>query len=74
MTIGYGDIYPTAGAARFVAIATGAAGLGVFAVTTAFLFSLFGSFQSREAYVVAFGARAGSPASAVTLLETYAPS
>jgi hypothetical protein len=72
LTIGYGDLVPLSGATRFVSICTGAAGLGVMAVTTAFLFSLFGSFQNREIFVVAFGSRAGSPSSGVTLLETYA--
>jgi hypothetical protein len=72
LTIGYGDLYPVGGPARLVAILAGAFGLGVFAITTAFLFAVFGSFQNREVFVVSFGARAGSPPSGVTLLETYA--
>ncbi len=71
ITIGFGDLYATAGPARFIAIVAGASGLGVVAVTTTFLFSIFGAFASREVFVVTFGTRAGSPPSGVTLLETY---
>jgi voltage-gated potassium channel Kch len=72
LTIGFGDIVPAHGPARFVSLLAGASGLGVVAVTTAFLFQLFGSFQQREVFVVALSSRAGSPPSGVTLLETYA--
>ncbi len=72
LTIGYGDFAPTSGAARFLALAAGASGLGTVAVVTAFLFSVFGAFGRRELFVVSFGARAGAPPSGVTLLETYA--
>jgi voltage-gated potassium channel Kch len=71
LTIGYGDLVPTGGATRFIAIAAGMSGLGVFAVTTAYLFALFGSFQSREVFVVILGSRAGAPPSGVMLLENY---
>ena len=50
----------------------GASGFGVVAVVTAFLFQLFGAFQTRENFVVTFGPKAGAPPSGVTLLETYA--
>ncbi len=72
LTIGYGDLVPLDRSTRFLSILAGAGGLGVFAVTTAYLFSLFGSFQNREVFVVSFGTRAGSPPSGVTLLERYA--
>ncbi|MDQ2909131.1 MAG: potassium channel family protein [Candidatus Eremiobacteraeota bacterium] len=72
LTIGYGDFAATSGATRFLALAAGASGLGTVAVTTAFLFSVFGAFGRREVFVVSFGARAGAPPSGVTLLETYA--
>jgi hypothetical protein len=72
LTIGYGDIVPRTAAAKLVAIIAGASGFGVVAVSTAFLFQLFGSFQQRENFVVTFGAKAGSPPSGVTLLETHA--
>ena len=43
-------------------------GLALLSITTAYFFALFGSFQSREQFVVTVGARAGSPASGVNLL------
>jgi hypothetical protein len=72
LTIGYGDIVPRTAGAKLVAIVAGASGFGVVAVSTAFLFQLFGSFQQRENFVVTFGTKAGSPPSGVTLLETHA--
>ena len=72
LTIGYGDIVPVGAAARVVSLAAGASGFAIVAIVTTFLFSLFAAFQSREQFVVAFGARAGSPPSGVTLLESYA--
>jgi len=72
LTIGYGDIVPVGGLSRAIALAAGASGFAIVAITTTFLFSLFAAFQARENFVVAFGARAGSPPSGVTLLESYA--
>jgi hypothetical protein len=72
LTIGYGDIVPLTAPAKLVSVIAGASGFGVVAVATAFLFQLFGAFQTRENFVVTFGAKAGSPPSGVTLLETYA--
>ena len=72
LTIGYGDIVPTGGTARVVALLAGASGFSIVAILTAFLFSVFGSFAARENFVVTLGTRAGSPPSGVTLLERYA--
>jgi hypothetical protein len=72
LTIGYGDIVPTGGTSRLVSLLAGASGFSIIAIVTAFLFSVFGSFQARENFVVTFGTRAGAPPSGVTLLETYA--
>jgi hypothetical protein len=71
LTIGYGDIVPTGGAARFIALCAGTSGFGVVAILTTFLFSIFGAFQTREAFVVTFTNRAGAPPSAVEMLETH---
>lgn len=68
LTIGYGDITPAGEWARFAALAAGASGLAVVAVTASFLFSIFGAFRQRESFVVTLGARAGSPPSGVGLL------
>jgi len=72
LTIGYGDYVPRSGLTRFCALAAGASGLGVVSVTTAFLFAIFGAFQTREAFVVTIGARSGAPPSGVGLLSIAA--
>ena len=71
LTIGFGDYVATHAPARFVTLAAGGTGLGVFALVITFLFSLFGAFQRREVAVVALEAGASAPPSGVTLLETY---
>lgn len=72
LTIGFGDIVARTGGPRLVSILAGASGLALLSITTAFLFSLFGAFQTREVFVVLTGARAGSPASGVNLLAIAA--
>lgn len=72
ITIGFGDVVATAGPARFFSILAGATGFAVVAIVTSYLFALFGSFQTREVFVMTFGTRAGSPPSGVELLTTYA--
>ncbi len=67
-TIGFGDFVGRSGWTRMWSLLAGASGFGVVGVTTAFLFSMFGSFQSREQFVVTVGARAGIPPSGVELL------
>jgi len=71
LTIGFGDIVPAAPCTRYVAIAAGASGLGMVAVVTSYLFSIFGAFANRERYVIALGARSGTPPSGAALLETH---
>jgi len=70
LTIGYGDIVATSALGRTFSIAAGATGLALFATLISFIFSIFGSFQQREIFVVRMGARTGAPPSGVTLLET----
>ena len=72
LTIGYGDYVPTAFGARVVAVAAGAVGLGIVALTITYLFSLYANFQRREVAIVTLDARAGAPPSGLTLLETCA--
>lgn len=72
LTIGFGDIVANGPISRLVVLFAGATGLGVVALVITFLFSLFGSYQRREVLVVTLSARAKSPPSAVTLLETHA--
>ena len=71
LTIGFGDYVATQAPARFVTLAAGGTGLGVFALVVTFLFSLFAAFQRREVAVVALESGASAPPSGVTLLETY---
>jgi hypothetical protein len=72
LTIGFGDVVALGPTARVVAIVAAATGLGVVALAISFLFSLFASFQRREALVVTLDQRAGAPPSGVQLLETMA--
>ncbi|HTX58736.1 MAG TPA: ion channel [Verrucomicrobiae bacterium] len=67
-TLGYGDVVARSGAARFFSILEALTGLAMLSITTAFFFALFGSFQSRESFVVIVGGRAGSPPSGVNLV------
>ncbi|HKU82316.1 MAG TPA: potassium channel family protein [Candidatus Tumulicola sp.] len=68
MTIGFGDVVGRSPGTRALAIVAGGTGLGLFSIITAYLFALFGSFQTREAFVVMLGARTGTPPSGVDLL------
>ena len=72
LTIGFGDIIPNGWPARILITTAAISGLGVVALVVTFLFSLYASYQRREAQVVALEAAAGGPPSAVALLETYA--
>jgi ABC-type multidrug transport system fused ATPase/permease subunit len=70
LTIGFGDIVPTAMLTRLIVIASAGLGLGTVALVITYLFSLYGSFQRREVLVTTLDARAGAPPSGVALLET----
>jgi voltage-gated potassium channel Kch len=72
LTIGYGDIVPTDGATRALAIFAGATGIGLFSVTTAYLFLMFSAYRRREPFVTIVGVRAGGPCSGLELVERYA--
>ncbi len=72
LTIGFGDLTPVGGPARFLSLVAAATGLGLFALVISFLFTLYGAFQRREVAVVVLEAAAGAPPSGVTLLESYA--
>jgi hypothetical protein len=70
ITLGFGDIVPGSGPARALVLAEAVTGAGVVALTISLLFSLYASFQRREALVVTLDASAGVPPSGVTLLES----
>jgi hypothetical protein len=68
LTIGFGDIVARSPAPRMISIFAAISGLSLLSIATAYIFLLFGAFQSREAFVVLIGARAGAPTSGVNLL------
>jgi hypothetical protein len=68
LTIGFGDIVGRTAGPRLVSVLAGLAGLSMLSLTTAYLFAIFGSFQTRETFVVTVAARAGAPPSGVNLL------
>ncbi|HYK94394.1 MAG TPA: potassium channel family protein [Candidatus Dormibacteraeota bacterium] len=72
LTLGFGEIVATGGISRAVVIVAAVTGLGVVALVITFVFSLFANYQRREVLVVTLSARAKTPPSAVTLLETHA--
>jgi hypothetical protein len=72
LTIGYGDIVAATTFARVMSLVAAASGLGTVAVVTSYLFATFGSFQTRERFVVTLASRAGVPPSGLGLLEIHA--
>ncbi len=68
LTIGFGDVAGRTAMPRLVSVLAALAGLSFLSITTAYLFAIFGSFQTRETFVVTVGARAGSPPSGANLL------
>jgi len=68
LTIGFGDVVGREVLPRFVSVLAALAGLSFLAITTAYLFAVFGSFQQRETFVVMTAAHAGTPPSGVNLL------
>ncbi|HEX8805660.1 MAG TPA: potassium channel family protein, partial [Candidatus Aquilonibacter sp.] len=71
-TIGFGDFVGSTGITRMFSLLAGASGFGIISITTAYLFAIFGAFQTREQFVVSIAARAGSPPSGVALLAIAA--
>jgi hypothetical protein len=72
LTIGFGDFVGDRGLTRMISLAAGASGLGLVSITTAYLFAIFGAFQSREQFVVMLGTRSGFPPSGTGLLTIAA--
>ena len=70
-TLGYGDVSPTSGLGRFLAVVESANGFALFAVSISYLPVLFQAFSRREASICLLDARAGSPSSAVELLRRH---
>ena len=71
-TLGYGDVVPHSGPARFASVAEAGIGLGFIAVVIGYLPVLYQLFSRREAHVILLDGRAGSPPTATTLLSRHA--
>ncbi len=67
-TLGFGDVVPHSGAARFVAVLEAGTGIGFIAVVIGYLPVLYQLFTRREAHVIQLDGRAGSPPTATTML------
>lgn len=72
-TIGFGDVVPTHGLGRFLAVAEGGIGFGFLAIIIGYMPVLYQAFSRREVVISLLDARAGSPPSAGQLLLRLAP-
>ena len=71
-TLGYGDVLPHSGVARFLAVLEAGTGIGFIAVVIGYLPVLYQLFARREAHVLQLDARAGSPPTATAMLCRHA--
>src|SRR3954453_5878485 len=72
-TVGFGDVVPSNGIGRALAVIEGGTGFGFLAVVISFLPTIFGAAASREAAITLLDARAGSPPTAAGLLSRSGP-
>ena len=70
-TLGYGDIIPSSGVARALAVAEAGLGFGFLGVVIGYLPTIYSSFSRREIEISLLDARAGSPPSAAELLSRF---
>jgi hypothetical protein len=68
-TVGFGDVTPTSGIGRALAVIEGGTGFGFLAVVISYLPTIFGAAARREAAITLLDARAGSPPTAAGLLS-----
>lgn len=71
-TLGYGDIVPTSGAARALAVIEAGMGFAFLGVVIGYIPVAYTSFSRREIQISIMDARAGSPPSAAELLVRLA--
>ncbi len=71
-TLGYGDIVPTSGLARFFSVIEAGMGFGFLGTVIGYLPVVYSSFSRREIQISMLDARAGSPPSAAELLVRLA--
>jgi hypothetical protein len=70
-TLGYGDIVPSSGVARALAVFEAGLGFGFLAVVIGYLPTIYSSFSRREIEISLLDARAGSPPTAAELLARF---
>lgn len=68
-TLGYGDILPTSGLARSLAVMEAGMGFGFLAIVIGYLPVVYASFSEREHEISLLDSRAGSPPTATELLK-----
>jgi hypothetical protein len=68
-TVGFGDVVPSSGIGRALAVIEGGTGFGFLAVVISYLPTIFGAAASRESAITLLDARAGSPPTAAGLLS-----
>ena len=70
-TLGYGDLVPGTRIARLLSVLEAGTGLGFIALIIGYLPVLYQLFTRREAHVIKLDGRAGSPPTALGLLERH---
>ena len=70
-TLGYGDLVPHTGLGRVLTVLEAGTGLGFIAVVIGYLPVLYQLFSRREAAVIRLDGRAGSPPTALGLLQRH---
>jgi hypothetical protein len=73
-TLGYGDILPTTGMARFLSVIEAGMGFAFLGVVIGYIPVVYASFSRREIQISMLDARAGSPPTAAELLVRLAGS
>ncbi len=70
-TLGYGDIIPSSGVARALAVIESGLGFAFLGVVIGYLPTIYSSFSRREIEISLLDARAGSPPTAAELLARF---
>jgi len=68
-TLGFGDITPTTGLGRMLAVVEAGLGFGFLATVIGYLPTMYGAFAQREVEISLMDARAGSPPTAAEFLR-----
>jgi hypothetical protein len=70
-TVGYGDLVPQTRLGRLISVLEAGTGLGFIALVIGYLPVLYQLFSRREAHVIKLDGRAGSPPTALGLLQRH---